>query len=197
MNAYKTVSGAIRTISRLASIIAMVVAFATMIVLVVDIILRLVTDSLAITGSYELTEMAMVVIVFLGFAITQVEGEHVRVTMIVDRLPRRMQGYATGFGSLFGAQQTSAPSQLVFCNGALTNLMTDRHNCGSCGNRCPNLNVCCRGTCFDFWYDENNCGGCGQVCPASMNCCQGTCTDLQSDTHSCGSCQCLCGESEV
>lgn len=48
------------------------------------------------------------------------------------------------FGSLFGTPQTGAPSQFVFCNGILANLMTDPVNCGSCGNRCPELhpNVC-------------------------------------------------------
>jgi len=102
MDAYTKISGLIRAISRLASIIAMAVAFLTMLVLVADIVLRLVTDSLAVTGSYELTEMAMVIIVFLGFAITQVEGEHVRVTMLVDRLPGRAKAYANAFGSIFG-----------------------------------------------------------------------------------------------
>jgi hypothetical protein len=103
------------------------------------------------------------------------------------------------FGSLFGAPQTSAPSQLVFCNGALTNLMTDRSNCGSCGNRCPehNPNVCCRGTCFDFFYDANNCGGCGQVCPESTICCQGSCMNYLNDTRNCGWCSHHCGEREV
>ena len=101
------------------------------------------------------------------------------------------------FGSLFGAQQTSAPSQLVFCNGRFTNLMTDSQNCGSCGNRCPNLNVCCRGTCFDFWYDANNCGGCGQVCPELTICCRGTCTYYLNDTRNCGWCDHRCGEREV
>lgn len=102
MDTYKSIAGTIRAISRWASVLAMVVAFVIMLVLVADIVLRLLTDSLAVTGSYELTEMAMVVIVFLGFAITQVEGEHVRVTMIVDRLPLRARGYANAFGSLFG-----------------------------------------------------------------------------------------------
>lgn len=101
------------------------------------------------------------------------------------------------FGSFFGAQQTGAPSQIVLCNGIITNLMTDTINCGSCGNRCPNLNVCCRGTCFDFWYDTNNCGGCGQVCPESMICCRGTCTHYLNDTRNCGVCDRRCGESEV
>ncbi len=103
MNTYKRIAGAIRMISRWASVLAMVVAFVIMLVLVTDIVLRLVTDSLAVTGSYELTEMAMVIIVFLGFAVTQVEGEHVRVTMIVDRLPLRARGYANAFSALFGA----------------------------------------------------------------------------------------------
>jgi len=101
------------------------------------------------------------------------------------------------FGLFFGAPQTGAPSQFVLCNGALTNLLTDSQNCGSCGNRCPNLNVCCRGTCFDFWYDANNCGGCGQVCPELTICCQGTCTYYQNDTRNCGWCDHRCGEREV
>lgn len=87
----------------MASIIAMIVAFLTMLVLVADIVLRLVTDTLAVTGSYEITEMAMVIIVFLGFAITQLEGDHVRVTMVVDRLRPRARAWMNAFGTLFGA----------------------------------------------------------------------------------------------
>lgn len=102
MNRYAKITGLVRALSRAASVVAMVVAFVTVLVLVVDIVLRLVTDSLAVTGTYELTEMAMVIIVFLGLAITQIEGEHVRVTMLTERLPRGARAWADVFGAVFG-----------------------------------------------------------------------------------------------
>lgn len=87
-NGFKTV---ITKICKATSVLSMIVVFLISFVLVVDIILRLTTEKLAVTGSYELTEMSMIIIVFLGIAITQVDKDHVRVTMFIEFLPYRVR----------------------------------------------------------------------------------------------------------
>ena len=66
----------------------MAVIFILMIITTVDVILRKVSP-LSIRGSYELTEMGMLIIVFLGIAAFQVKGGHVRVDMFVNKFPGR------------------------------------------------------------------------------------------------------------
>lgn len=75
------------------AVIAMAAIFLIMVVLVIDIILRLSTKSMAVRGTYELTEMAMVVIIFLSLAITQIEKEHVHVSMFIDKFQYRVKTF--------------------------------------------------------------------------------------------------------
>jgi hypothetical protein len=106
------------------------------------------------------------------------------------------------------------------CNGVCTNVKSDSHNCGACGNVCPastptcNQGVCvstgcaagltsCGGVCVNTSYDSLNCGACGNVCPASAPFCnQGTCStnsgncppdaDFNWDAANCGACGHAC-----
>ena len=61
-------------------------------VLVADIILRFSTESSALLGTYEMTELAMIIIIYLGLAVTQVEKDHIRIRMLIDRFPWRVKG---------------------------------------------------------------------------------------------------------
>lgn len=64
--------------------------FFTMIITTLDVIIRKIS-TLNIKGSYELTELAMVVVVFLGIASLQAKDGHVKVDMLVMKLPPRLQ----------------------------------------------------------------------------------------------------------
>ena len=88
MEIFEKIHRGIKNISRWINYLSMTAIFLVMMLLVVDIILRNLFKS-AILGATEMVEMGMVLIVFCGFAYTQVEKGHVHVTMVTDKLPHR------------------------------------------------------------------------------------------------------------
>ena len=65
--------------------------FAITFVLVVDIILRFTTESMSLLGTYEMTELAIVVVIFLGLAVTQLDKDHIHVVMLIEKFPWRVR----------------------------------------------------------------------------------------------------------
>ena len=122
------------------------------------------------------------------------------------------------FASFFGGSSPPQSSSLqpVPCNGIMTNVMTDPHNCGSCGAECSSGSciagkcagtsgrvtacgpgaVLCDGTCTYVRSDGNNCGSCGHRCGTGETCCSGSCTVLSTTDH-CGACGNVCGRGET
>ena len=90
---YNKIKGHIVKFCRAISMGAVAAILVIMFIVVIDIILRYVTAEAAIRGTYELSEMAMVIIIFLSLAVTQIEKEHIRVTLIIDKLPFRARAY--------------------------------------------------------------------------------------------------------
>ncbi len=90
------------------------------------------------------------------------------------------------------------------CNGNTNRL------CGSCGNFvcCASGSACCNGTCTPVLSDRNNCGACGNVCTGSCiqgTCspcfggqmlCDGVCREIGLDPSNCGGCGIVCGPGE-
>jgi hypothetical protein len=120
------------------------------------------------------------------------------------------------FATLTGSPpRSSTSSQLVRCNGSLTDMMADPANCGSCGTLCSEGEECtmgtctgpdlplssgcgprqirCNSTCTYFLSDDNNCGGCGNRCGVFETCCNGRCTNTNSDPENCHDCGTSCG----
>ena len=93
---YNQFKAVVSKVSSAISVVSMVINFVIMFVLVVDIILRLTTEKMAVLGTYELTELSMVLIVFLSFAVTQIDKENVHVTLFTDRFPYRAKAYVDG-----------------------------------------------------------------------------------------------------
>ena len=86
MKVFNRIHKAVKDLSRWINYLSMAAIFIIMALLVADIILRNFFKS-AILGAAEMVEMGMVLIVFCGFAYTQVEKGHVHVTMATDKLP--------------------------------------------------------------------------------------------------------------
>lgn len=96
------------------------------------------------------------------------------------------------------------------CNGTSVNVMTDKHNCGACGNDCGNdgtgnivdnqLDFCNNGSCATW----ERCPGfgdtlCGYQCADPNNlltCKLARCRNLSTDPSNCGACgnQCAVGD---
>ncbi|KAJ8471925.1 hypothetical protein OPV22_026268 [Ensete ventricosum] len=68
-------------------------------------------------------------------------------------------------------------TQLLFycCKNHCRNVLSDRNNCGFCGNKCGFGQLCCSGKCTAVAYDVNNCGQCGTACPPGLRCEYGSC----------------------
>lgn len=77
------------------------ILFIMMLLMVADITLRFLFNK-PILGGYELVEILMVLLVGLGFAFTQSEDGHVRVTMFIDYLPARPKAIVDAMGLLAG-----------------------------------------------------------------------------------------------
>ena len=100
METYIRVKERITKICRGIAMAAMVAIFVIMLIVVADIVLRFATKDMAIRGTYELSEMFMVIIIFLSLAITQIEKEHIRVTLLIDKLPKRAKAFENAGVSL-------------------------------------------------------------------------------------------------
>ena len=90
MEMFNRIYQTVKRFSRWINCLSMAATFIIMTLLVADILLRNFFKS-AILGATEMVEMGMVLIVFCGFAYTQVEKGHVRVTMVIDRLPHGLR----------------------------------------------------------------------------------------------------------
>lgn len=106
------------------------------------------------------------------------------------------------------------------CEGECIDPMTDRSNCGECGNICPMEALCvwgecdcqpagtvlCGDECVELGTDEN-CGECGDGCDVGIGeacregtcacedgwgICEGTCVNLQANDRFCGNCYTPC-----
>jgi len=71
--------------------------------LVVANILGRYTFNAPVTGTLEITESLLVVIIFLSLALTQYDGGHIRVTLLTRRLPASWTRWLTVLCMLCGA----------------------------------------------------------------------------------------------
>jgi len=81
---------------------SMVIVFFLVCMTTVDVIIRKLTP-LNIMGSYELTEMGMVIILWIAIAYYQVFKGHIRVTMLVEKFPEKVRLFLEILVHLFGA----------------------------------------------------------------------------------------------
>lgn len=123
------------TITKYISWVALIMAFAMMLITTVDVILRKIPFiPFSILGSYDMTEMAMVAIVFFGIAYFQSERGHVRVDMFVNKFPHAIRCAVEGIVNLveaaFGGIMCYAAFQQIatlFSRGTGTSVLRIPH----------------------------------------------------------------------
>jgi TRAP-type C4-dicarboxylate transport system permease small subunit len=85
-------------------IIGYFVLFALMFLTVGDVIGRKLSGSVSfmspIPGTFELTEFALIIIVFFSLGYTQVKGEHISIDIITSKFPKRGQAILDSIMSL-------------------------------------------------------------------------------------------------
>jgi hypothetical protein len=62
------------------------------------------------------------------------------------------------------------------CKKKCVNVITDRLNCGMCGNKCRYPEICCKGQCVNPMSNKKNCGGCSNKCKKGSTCQYGMCS---------------------
>jgi hypothetical protein len=124
-----------------------------------------------------------------------------------------------GTATLTATQLDCCPEpHQTLCDGKCTSYLTDRNNCGACGNVCGSDEFCsegvctcnpgltaCDGRCVDARTDPTNCGTCDNACHVDESCTGGACLcdpgltqcgegclDLQTDAANCGGCGHAC-----
>lgn len=115
-------------------------------------------------------------------------------------------------GKVCTGGRCGCPRGLTFCdneegnhdgdhehNGTCVDTMTDRNNCGGCGNVCRADEVCRSGMCTRPTTVCASDNDCAPACPAGhrCRCCNGTCDDTTTDTMNCGGCGTICPSGTV
>jgi TRAP-type C4-dicarboxylate transport system permease small subunit len=94
----------LRPTAQVLGIVSAILCGALAVLLVVEVLLRG-TGLSSIRGLFEIAELGLVMIVFLGLANSEVTGTHVRVTLLTDRLrpavAARVRGVALLLAALF------------------------------------------------------------------------------------------------
>ena len=82
-------------------IVAGVATFLMMVLVVANVALRFLLNA-PISGTLEMTESMLTVLVFLSLALTQHEGGHIHVVLVTKRMPRAAQRLARLLAMLLG-----------------------------------------------------------------------------------------------
>lgn len=116
------IRAAFAVLLRWCGVLAGFVTFAMMLLVVANAVLRYAIN-VPVTGALEITEAMLCVLIFLSLALTQYEGGHIHVTLLVKRLRprvRKLLGLAAMlFGFAFFAWCSSATWQFAMKSLAL------------------------------------------------------------------------------
>lgn len=101
MSLFMQIYDAYRRLIALAATIAGLSAFALMWLVDINVITRRLYNA-PIPGSVEISQALLVLTIMLGLAFAQSTGAHLRVTIITDRLPRRLRRQLFALAALIG-----------------------------------------------------------------------------------------------
>lgn len=105
--------------------ISMILVVCMMVLMFVDAILGLFFNS-RITGSYELVQCMLCVVVFTSWAYTQTEHGHIHVVMFVRMMPNKLRFFFFGFTSLLST------FTMGFATYALLGIIASKKASGEC-----------------------------------------------------------------
>jgi len=90
--AVQSIKKIINVITQAAALISIIVIFAMMMMTVLDVFGRFVFNK-PISGTFELTRIALAMIVFPALGLAQLEKENIGITIVYDRLPMPVQKF--------------------------------------------------------------------------------------------------------
>lgn len=92
MKNYKKVYSAFYKISKIFAYIAVIAVLFITVMTTIDVVLRLVSEhtplNMFVKGTFEFTQLFLILIVFFAYAITELDNGHVKVSIITDKLPK-------------------------------------------------------------------------------------------------------------
>ncbi|KAF5189608.1 Stigma-specific protein stig1 [Thalictrum thalictroides] len=74
-----------------------------------------------------------------------------------------------------GISVNNGTGLLQCCKKHCRNVLGDRNNCGTCGQKCGFGKLCCKGKCINVAYNVDHCGKCNVKCSSGLKCEYGTC----------------------
>lgn len=98
----KTATLFFKSLSNFFGLIALVFLLFLMTGTTIDVLVRKFIGR-PISGVFELSELSMVLIVFFGLGWTQLDQAHIRVTVVVERLPQKVQTICHALAWFFAA----------------------------------------------------------------------------------------------
>lgn len=96
------INGAVRRLSDFLGWIAMIFMAVLMLGTAIDVVARGLTGQ-SVPGLFEMSELSMVMVVFLGLGWTLRDDAHIRVTMLTDRFAAPRRRWAEGFSWIAAA----------------------------------------------------------------------------------------------
>lgn len=116
---------AVKKICYYVCFVSMALVVCMMLLMFVDAMLGLFFNS-RITGSYELVQCMLCILVFTSWAYTQTEHGHIHVVMFVRMMPVKLRFFFFGLTSLF------ATVTMGFATGAIFGIIASKKASGEC-----------------------------------------------------------------
>jgi TRAP-type C4-dicarboxylate transport system permease small subunit len=100
MNSYERIKAWIQRFNRVVAIVGATLVFLTMFITTIDVVGRF--FRIPFTGTMEISELTLAVMVFLGWAYTQAEKGHISIDIFFNILPKRLRNILDIMNPLLG-----------------------------------------------------------------------------------------------
>jgi TRAP-type transport system small permease protein len=100
MNSYERIKAWIKKFNYIVAIVGATLVFLTMFITTVDVVGRF--FRIPFTGTMEISELTLAVMIFLGWAFTQAQKGHISIDIFFNVLPKRLRNILDVMNPLFG-----------------------------------------------------------------------------------------------